>query len=175
MAHGSAALALELDGRNITAQPRPEDQDRLVGLLAGRQSVALAESDAEADTTGHALATDVTVDVEGHALTLRLPSQADAEALRRALAVGAVTATLVAAGAIAAMQGAGAPTQDQVVAPGAPVAPPAQTLAERREARFEQMNSNVAAPVDSNVAAPAGPGQVMDQEPTNQRRSGPLE
>ena len=103
------ALAIQLDGRTVIATPGPEDQDRLAQF--GDAAITLTAGPAEADTYGHSYSDEVTLDVEGHAVTLRLPTPADAEALRKALAVGLVTATLVAAGAIAAMQGnPGTPT-----------------------------------------------------------------
>ena len=56
----------------------------------------------DGDTEGHALAADeIFVDVEGHAMTLRLPHAADAAALKRALAVGALTATVGIGGFVA--------------------------------------------------------------------------
>jgi hypothetical protein len=99
----ASSLAIQLDdGRVVVGTPKPEDQGSLGGLALGDE---IELSGSEFDTSGHAMSEDVLVDVEGHAMTLRLPSSGDAEALRKALAVGAVTATLVAAGAIAAMQG----------------------------------------------------------------------
>ena len=51
-------------------------------------------------------------------MTLRLPNSTDVDALKKALAIGAVSATIVAAGAIAAMQGnQAAPAIPQVVTP----------------------------------------------------------
>ena len=95
------ALSIKLDdGSTITASPAPEESWQLPN--AG--DVTLKPTDDDSDTLGHAQSADILVDVEGHAMTLRLPSPADAVALRRALAAGVITATIVAAGAVAAMQ-----------------------------------------------------------------------
>lgn len=93
-------ITINIDGRTIVAQPHPEDQATLAELIGRGASFTLQQSDA--DTEGHALANEIAVDVEGHAMTLRLPTAGDAAAIRRALAVGAVTATLVIGGAFAA-------------------------------------------------------------------------
>ena len=99
------------DGRTVIAAPRPEDKDRLE--LIGERTLSISSLSNDMDTQAHSFSSDITVDVEGHAMTLRLPTPSDAEALRRGLAAGAITATIVAAGAIAALQGN----------PGAPAAP----------------------------------------------------
>ncbi len=115
-------LLIQLDDRTIVARPRPQDDDRLAGLMAaGRETFSIQPSDL--DTEGHATLDEIAVDVEGHAITLRLPNSTDAAALRRALAVAAVSATIVAAGAAASLQGTPA-------APAAPAAP-AQVTAPR--------------------------------------------
>jgi hypothetical protein len=102
------AFAISIgDSQTIYATPDPQDQDQLTELL-GDGPIQLRE--AEGDVEGHALSSDVLVDVEGHAIALRLPTPADAAALRKALTVGAVTATLVAAGAIASLQSPAAPS-----------------------------------------------------------------
>src|SRR5215203_3044075 len=90
------------DGLTVFAELRPEDQREFIELLGERSTIEFAPS--QDDLEGHAISDDVFVDVEGHALALRLPRPADAAALRRALAVGAVTATIVGAGAIAGLQ-----------------------------------------------------------------------
>lgn len=90
------------DGRTITATASA-DAPADIALVAGG-TATIKPTDSDLDTAGHAASTDVAVDVEGHAMTLRLPTVADAVALRRALLVGAVTATIIAAGAVAAMQ-----------------------------------------------------------------------
>jgi hypothetical protein len=106
---------ITVDGRTIVAQPRPEDQATLAELLRTGQNLELkAPSD---DTEGHVLAADeLSVDVEGHAMTLRLPNATDAATLRRALAVGALTATVAIGGFVAGTQ---------VAAPAAPLTAPA--------------------------------------------------
>jgi hypothetical protein len=72
-------------------------------------------------------------------MTLRLPSGADVETLKKALAVGAVTATIVAAGAIAAMQNPASNTAEPV-APAAPISAPAPDLevSQLREERLAE-------------------------------------
>lgn len=146
---GSYAIQLD-DGRIVIGTPGPEDQ----GLLGGRgDNEIVLITELEADTSGHGYPTDVTVDVEGHAMTLRLPSSADAEALRKALAIGAVTATLVAAGAISAMQGnPAAPAIPQtVVQPHTGPAPAADFQVRREQA------------VDKMLEAPAPLVQPVDE------------
>ena len=125
------------DGRTLIARPRPEDQDflRQVG-----DEAKLELGSTEYDTEGHGPTADLTIDVEGHAMTLRLPTPADAETLRRMLMVGAMTATVVAAGAIASLQGnVGSTTAPQsvVVAPPPPAA--AQDFSTRREIQTDRM------------------------------------
>jgi hypothetical protein len=94
---------ITVEGRTIAAQPRPEDQETLERLLARGTDVTIAQSDK--DTEGHNLAADeIFVDVEGHAMTLRLPAAGDAAALRRALAVGALTASVAIGGFVAGTQ-----------------------------------------------------------------------
>src|SRR5918998_1734296 len=118
-----ASIAIRLEGADelFWAQPRPEDQERLAELLRGGTVEArLADGDVE----GHVQSAELTFDVEGHALTLRLPSAADAAEIRRRLALGAVAATLVVAGSVAALQNA-QPMSVDAPAPGpaAPAAP----------------------------------------------------
>jgi hypothetical protein len=140
------------DGRAIVARPRPEDQDLL--RQAGRE-VTLELGSSDFDTSAHGLTSDLTIDVEGHAMTLRLPTPADAEALRRMLMVGAISATIVAAGAIAALQG-NAPTAGSqgIVAPPPPAGATRLDFQERREQAIDQM-----------LAAPAAvSGQPSDIE-----------
>jgi hypothetical protein len=144
----SQSLEIRLDdGRAIIARPRPEDQDFL-RQSGGEVQVSLAESDL--DTAGHSLSAEIAVDVEGHAMTLRLPTPADAEALRRALLAGALTATVVVAGAIAAMQPQSAPVTSGAAQP---VARPAS--AQDFQIRREQA-------VDGMLEAPAVVGQPGD-------------
>jgi hypothetical protein len=107
------AFAISIgDSQTIYATPDPQDQDQLTELF-GDGPIQLRE--ASGDVEGHALSSDVLVDVEGHAIALRLPTPADAAALRKALMVGAVTATLVAAGTIASLQNPVAPSSTVVV------------------------------------------------------------
>lgn len=158
-----SALAIQLDdGRTIIGTPGPEDQDRLAQF--GGSAITLSASAIQTDTSGHSYSSDVTVDVEGHAVTLRLPTPADAEALRKALVVGVVTATLVAAGAIAAMQPAPSTpsTQTTITRPAAP-APAAEDFQTRREREIDRM-----------LEAPAGELPAAGA-PTNHRVGGPSE
>lgn len=117
MNQGSATeLLIQFNNRTIVAHPLPQDDDQLAGLMAaGRDSLSIQASDL--DTEGHATLNEIAVDVEGHSITLRLPSTEDAAALRRALAVAAVSATIVVVGAAASLQGGARE------APAAPAAP----------------------------------------------------
>ena len=156
----ASGLAIHLeDGRTLIAIPGPEDQDRLAQFGGG--SVSLSAGTADLDTEAHAYSSDLTVDVEGHALTLHLPTAADADALRKALAVGIVSATIVAAGAIAAMQGSPAvpSTQSTVSRPAAPA--PAEDFQTRREREIDRM-----------LEAPAGEIAPANA-PVNRRVGGP--
>src|SRR3954452_11564053 len=138
-----ATFQFTVDGRTIAAQPRPEDQSTLDELLRRGANVTVAQTDA--DTEGHALGDEISVDVEGHAMTLRLPNTADAQALRRALAVGALTATFAIGGFVAGTQ---------VAAPAAPLAPP------------QAITITQAAPVDVNtdVGLADGPASAASEE-----------
>ena len=144
-----SSLTVEIslnDGRIIVATPRPEDQDLLQAWKD--RDIALTSSPDDSDTSGHALSEDITLDVEGHAMTLRLPHSTDVDALKKALAIGAVSATIVAAGAIAAMQGSqAAPAIPQVVTPvhmQAPVPQPRTEFQLRQQQKADEM---LAAPV----------------------------
>src|SRR5687767_12680790 len=156
MDQGTQALAIQLeDGRTIVAWPRPEDQDFLA-QTSGEARISLAPS--EFDTEGHGVSDELTIDVEGHAMTLRLPTPADAETLRRALIAGAMTATIVAAGAIASMQGS----------PAAPTAPSNADLGAGPQPRTEfQVRREGAA--DKMLEAPA-PAVSAPENPTNEMR-----
>ena len=133
------------DGRTILATPLPEDQDLFWSW--GDRQVALTENPDDSDTSGHELGatTDIGLDVEGHAMTLRLPNTTDVDALKKALAVGAVSATIIAAGAIAAMQGSQAApaiptTVQRVPIEGTiPVNHPRADFQLRHEQRSDQM------------------------------------
>ena len=144
------------DGRTILATPLPEDQDLFQSW--GDREVTLTENADEADTTGHKLAAtpDITLDVEGHAMTLRLPNTTDVDTLKKALAVGAVSATIVAAGAIAALQGG------QTAAPAIPqAAQPAPITLQAPQPRADVQLSKEQA-VDEMLSAPAPIAQPID-------------
>jgi hypothetical protein len=124
------------DGRILIGTPGPEDQPWLRSLGSDTTTIELGASGY--DTSGHGLSADIDVDVAGHAMTLRLPTPADAEALRKLLVVGAMSATIVAAGAIASMQPQAVPSTQSIVNPvHAPV--PAQDFAQRRETAIDEM------------------------------------
>jgi hypothetical protein len=159
----TAEIRIEFDGRTIVARPRPEDQATLEELLNRGENATLRLS--TADTEGHVFAADeLGVDVEGHAMTLRLPNAGDAAALRRALAISALTASVAvggfAAGNALQSQSHAAPitapaVSTQWVAPfDAPEAAPAQT----RVAPFDAPEAAPAqpwvAPFDAPAAAP---------------------
>jgi hypothetical protein len=155
------------DGRVIICRPRPEDQDYL--RQAGG-AVTLELGSSEFDTAAHGLTGDLTIDVEGHAMTLRLPTPADAEALRRMLMLGAISATIVAAGAIASLQGVSPTTSGQsIVAPPPPAGAAQHDFGDRREQAIDQMLEApgvVAQPGDIQVErldrinTPAGPARL---------------
>jgi hypothetical protein len=155
------ALAIQLDdGRVVVATPKPEDQDRLAKL---DKDIVFLTAAGNYDTSGHGYGDLVELDVEGHAITLRLPTPADAEAVRKALALGAVTATIVAAGAIAALQGPQVPPQAvPQAAPAAPavdIAPSRATQAEQdRDLGIMDLKVPAAPAVDT---APAGATQAQ--------------
>lgn len=159
----NGVLAIHLDdGRLLVARPGPEDQGRLEQF--DDDSVLVSATSADFDTSGHAISDELTVDVEGHAMTLRLPTPADAEALRRALIVGAVTATIVAAGAVAALQNnppSSSTIQNTITRPAAPA--PAEDFQTRRERQIDRM---LEAPPAEIPAADA---------PTSNRVGGPRE
>jgi hypothetical protein len=123
------------DGRILIGTPGPEDQPWLRSLGSNATIELGASSD---DTSGHSVSADIEVDVSGHAMTLRLPTPADAEALRKLLVVGAMTATIVAAGAIASMQPRAVPSTDSIINLG-PGPVPAQDFAQRRETQIDEM------------------------------------
>jgi hypothetical protein len=137
------------DGRTIVGRPAPEDQDKLtpIGSVA---RIAIAAYDD--DTEGHAISSDVTVDVEGHAITLRLPNPADAATLRKMLVAGALTATVVTAGAIASLQ-----SPPQVTTPEGAIRAPAP--AARQVEDFSTRRQQAA---DELLSAPAPLAQPAD-------------
>lgn len=126
------------DGRVVVASPKPEDQERLRGFA---QETVMLTSSGDYDTAGHGPSSEIALDVEGHAITLRMPSQADAEALRRLLMIGAVSATIIAAGAIGSLQSP-ASSSVQPQAPAAPITvqAPNVNLAEQREDRLADLD-----------------------------------
>jgi len=118
-------LQISIDGRTITAQPRPEDQATLAELLQRGATVKVEQADA--DTEGHSLAgNEIAVDVEGHAMTLRLPNSGDAAAIRRVLAVGALTASVAVGGLVASSFVQPQTQTPPITIPRAPAAEPAQ-------------------------------------------------
>ena len=150
------------DTQTVYAVAGPEDQGQLTELFGDRPTVQLRE--AEGDLEGHAISAEVLVDVEGHAMTLRLPNAADALALRRALAIGAVTATLVGAGVIASLQSPGQvpanvqPVQQaysQEVPAQALRADVAENLREQSYANSQVSSQAMESVVNTDVPAPA--------------------
>ena len=168
-----SSLTIEIvlaDGRTILATPLPEDQDLLQSW--SDRDVTLTDTSEDSDTSGHKLAAtpDITLDVEGHAMTLRLPNTTDVDALKKALAVGAVSATIVAAGAIAALQGgqAAAPAIPNTVHPVpitglAPVNQPRADFQLRQEQRADEM---LAAPVPLSQPSDVTTQQVNRVSPS---------
>jgi hypothetical protein len=162
-------LAITLaDGQTLNAQPRPEDEQRLAEVLGDRSTIELASGGD--DLEGHAISGDVLVDVEGHAISIRLPNAGDAAALRRALAVGAVTATIVGAGAIAALQ---PPAPAATTAEQAPAAENVRTVpapAVRAQQAEQQREQQLQVAVPADADNPAVPAQALragqaDQQP----------
>lgn len=179
-------LAITLtDGQTLHAEPRPQDERRLAELLGSRATFEFATSND--DLEGHAMSAEVPVDVEGHAMVLRLPHAADAAALRRALAVGAITATIVGAGAIAGLHPpvqaptnfVQAPPRAQIQSVPGPALRAQQDEMQRnqaveraqnleREQGLEREQSIQALPVD--VANPLVPAQVLRAERDEMQR-----
>ncbi|MEP7379255.1 MAG: hypothetical protein ABI725_06775 [Chloroflexota bacterium] len=136
MSANEHALEIRLaDGRIVVAMPRPEDQPYL-SQIGSDATIKLGTSDA--DTSGHGISDQIEVDVSGHAMTLRLPTPADAEALRRLLMVTAMSATIVAAGAVASLQPHAIPSAQTIIDRG-PAPVPAQDFAQRREIQIDEM------------------------------------
>ena len=160
------AFAISIgDTQTLYATSDPQDQDQLTELFVDG-TIQLRE--AEGDVAGHALSTDVLVDVEGHAIALRLPTPADAEALRQALMVGAVTATLVAAGAIASLQSPAQPASTVIdttrsTSQGAPAQ---MVRADEAQAIREQGYANAQA-----AAQAAAMAEARNEIPTAQDRA----
>jgi hypothetical protein len=174
MDNTTTGLAIQIDGRTIFAQPRPEDAGRLAELYSEGQTLQIEPS--SLDTEGHGLSSEIAVDVEGHAITLRLPNTDDAAALRRALAVGALAATIAIGGVTAA-----ALSQ----APAAPVAPaqvpavdaPSRSvdLATLREQRLAKAEDSSGASTGASTDATSPSTASDSQSGTRESRSGPLE
>ena len=167
------AVAIQFDdGRVVVAPPKPEDQERLRGI---DQEIVLLTSGGDFDTAGHGESIDIALDVEGHAVTLRMPTAADAQALRRMLMVGAVSATIVAAGAMASLQGSPGSNTSQPAAPAAPIAAPAPNLnlAAQREERLADLDPMWDATAGS--AASAGQSGDVDNQDTHGPGRGELE
>src|SRR5262245_32336510 len=162
-------LAIALgDGQTLQAQPRPEDERRLAEVLGDRSAIEFASNDAD-DIEGHAISGDVTVDVEGHAITIRLPNGGDAAALRRALAVGAVTATIVGAGAIAAWQPPVAAPTTTVQAPAAGHVRQVPALAVGgQDAELQGQQNIVVAPITTHANSPAVPAPALRAQDAEQ-------
>lgn len=139
MEQSEKTLAIRLDdGRTVIARPRPEDQDFLA-QSGGEARISLGSY--ELDVQGHGSSSDLSVDVEGHAMVLRLPTPADAAAVRKALMVGAMTVTVVAAGAIASMQGSPASTTSgqNIAVPPPPAAVSRHDFQVRRGEAIDKM------------------------------------
>ncbi len=148
MSDTEQVLQIQLeDGRILVGTPGPEDQPWL-RTLGSETTIELRTSGY--DTAGHGLSADIEVDVAGHAMTLRLPTPADAEALRRLLMVSAMSATIVAAGAIAAIQPHAVPSTETIINRG-PAPVPAQDFQTRRETQIDAMLGApaAAAPADN--------------------------
>jgi hypothetical protein len=158
------AITIE-NGQTLFAEVRPEDERKLAELLGDRSAIQFAPS--QDDLEGHTMSDDIVVDVEGHAMVLRLPRPTDAAALRRALAVGAVTATIVGAGAIAGLRPA-AQTAPAVEIPAVQqqvrTVPAAALHAQQNEMTREQSLNAVPLDVDNPAVPPqalrAGSGEL---------------
>lgn len=158
------------DGQTIHAEMRPEDERRLAELIGAHATFEIERTDD--DLEGHAFSGDVLVNVLNHSIALRLPSVGDAAALRRALAAGALTATIVGAGVIAALPGpadldwtpiAQAPAHEQVLNVPA-MAMRAQQAEMARDRAFELAN------VPLDVDNPAIPAQALRAEQAEMSR-----
>ena len=101
------------------------------------------------DTAGHGMSADIDIDVAGHAMTLRLPTPADAQALRRLLMVSAMSATIVAAGAVASLQPGAVPIR---LTPSSTAGLHRHRMQDFQERRETQIDAMLGAPA---AAAPA--------------------
>ncbi len=179
MAQIELAISLN-DGQTIHAELRPEDERQLAELLGDRSAIQFASS--ADDVEGHAISGDVLVDVEGHAMVVRLPDSADAAALRRALVVGAVTATLVGAGVVAGLrpQPPISTTVEQAQSVQVQAVPGPALRAQRDEMQREAaqviavpVQQLQAVPVDANN--PAIPAKALQAEGAESNQAVPLD
>jgi hypothetical protein len=170
-------LAISLsDGQTIFADPRPEDEPELTQLAGVRTAIDIAARDD--DLEGHAFSTDIAVDVEGHAMVLRLPQASDAAALRRALAVGAVTATLVGTGLVAGLHpqapsaatGVQAPPRAQVQPMAGPAIRAQQDEMQRQAAQEDYLRQQKLQTVPLDATNPAIPAQALRAEQAEMQR-----
>jgi hypothetical protein len=175
-------LAITLaNGQTVHAQPRPEDDEQLAQLLGGGSTIELTSSND--DLEGHAFSADVTVDVEGHAITLRLPTPTDAAAVRRALAVGVVSAAIVGAGAVAALHPPAstptsfeqAPERVQTQAVPGPAIRAQQDEMRRDAAQQEVVRQQMLKSVPLDADNPAIPAQALRAEQAEMQREQELE
>ncbi len=126
-------IVLELPGGGGSMDAEVTDQDArtLRDLLSGAEARQVGLTAREApDTAGHsAISADtIELDVEGHAITLRLPHPDDVGHLRRRIATGVITATIIAGGATLAVGLDVGPITEPAIQPvirtGPEVAPP---------------------------------------------------
>jgi hypothetical protein len=162
-------LAITLhDGQTIHAELRPEDEQRLTERFIDGSTIQLTATDD--DLQGHAFAGSVLVNVLDHAIPLRLPNAADAAALQRSLAVGALTATLVGALAISVVPtSTSAPTGiDQAANDHILNVPAMAVRAQRDEMAREQVVYLSRVPLDADN--PAIPAQALRAEQAEMAR-----
>lgn len=167
----TAELVIRLDERTLIARMTAEDEQRLREFIASGQTDLRIEP-SSLDTEGHMASDEVAVDVEGHALTLRLPTPADAAALRKALAVGTLTAAVAIGGVAAALN-----QNDTSAAPAAPINDPAPAVAPAPDPalfREQRLQETMDSPYTSGDA-PADQGTAPSSQTGDSDRSGPLE
>jgi len=172
-------LAISLNhGQTLYAQLRPEDERQLAELLGDRGAIDLAAHGD--DVEGHTISGDVLVDVEGHAFVVRLPQASDVTTLRRALAVGAVTATIVGAGVIAGLHPQvptstsveQAPPRVQVQAVPGPALRAQRDEMQREQAQENVVREQTLMTVPLDAANPAIPAQALRAERNEMQREG---
>jgi hypothetical protein len=170
MAQAQTELRINFEGRTIVALPRPEDQGRLQELAGDSATITIQQSDR--DTEGHLLGDEIAIDVEGHAMTLRLPNAGDAAAIRRVLAVGALTATVAVAGVFAASTVQPQTQPVPISVPRAPAAPHAAPISvnadfgladSASQAASDEFAASHAAPITAPVTITTG-GDSPDQD-----------